>query len=92
MEYSYPLVTDWSTEEIVQAIEFFEAIEQAYEKGITREVLMERYRRFKQIVPSKAEEKTLLREFEEASGYAGYPVIKRMKDAGDGEKLKAPFK
>ena len=92
MEYSYPLATDWSTEEIVQAVEFFEGIELAYEKGIRRELLMDRYRHFKEIVPSKAEEKTLLREFEEASGYAGYPVIKKMKAADDGEVLKAPFK
>lgn len=92
MEYSYPLSIDWSTEEIVEVIGFFEGIELAYEKGIVREDMMGRYRRFKEIVPSMAEEKTLLREFEEVSGYAGYPVIKRMKASENGEKLKVSTK
>ncbi|AQQ53842.1 UPF0223 family protein [Planococcus lenghuensis] len=92
MEYAYPLSTDWSTGEIVQVIEFFEGIELAYEKGIAREDMMDRYRRFKDIVPSMAEEKTLLREFEEVSGYAGYPVIKQMKASQNGEKLKVSAK
>ncbi len=38
-------------------LSFFEGIEQAYEKGIKREVMMAKYRRFKEIVPSQAEEK-----------------------------------
>lgn len=40
MEYSYPFSTDWSTEEIVDVVQFFEGIEQAHEKGIKREVMM----------------------------------------------------
>ena len=31
MEYSYPLRTDWKTEEIISVIAFYEIIEQAYE-------------------------------------------------------------
>ena len=34
MEYTYPFSLDWSTEEIVDVVQFFEAIEKAYEKGI----------------------------------------------------------
>ena len=55
MEYQYPIDYRWSTEEIVDVIKFFEAIESAYEKGIEREEVMKAYRRFKEIVPSKAE-------------------------------------
>lgn len=88
MEYSYPLEADWSTDEIINAIAFFEGIEMAYEKGIRREDMLGRYRRFKEIVPSMAEEKTLLREFEEESGYAGFPVIKEMKKLNDGDTVK----
>jgi len=62
----------------------FEGIEQAYEKGIKREDMLEKYRRFKQIVPSKAEEKTLFREFEEVSGYASYPVVKQARELENG--------
>lgn len=87
MEYQYPIDYHWSTEEVVDVIKFFEAIENAFEKGIDREVLMNAYRRFKEIVPSKAEEKTLCGEFEESSGYSAYRVIRKAKDSAVGEKI-----
>lgn len=73
MEYSYPILADWSTEEIIDVIKFFEGVEQAYEKGIKREDLLARYRRFKQIVPSQAEEKV---SFENLKKQAAILVIK----------------
>jgi uncharacterized protein YktA (UPF0223 family) len=79
MDYQYPISLDWSTEETVDVINFFECIEKAYEKGIDRIQLMNAYRRFKEIVPSKAEEKTIGNEFEEVSGYSTYRVIKKAK-------------
>lgn len=57
MEYSYPLSTDWTTDEMVDVVRFFEVVEMAYEKGAKRELVMARYKRFKEIVPSQAEEK-----------------------------------
>lgn len=81
MEYQYPISLDWNTEETVDVIHFFECIEKAYENGIDRTKLMTAYRRFKEIVPSKAEEKTICNEFEEVSGYSSYRVIKKAKDA-----------
>lgn len=60
MEYQYPFSMDWSTTEVIEVIQFFEAIEKAYEKGIKREELMEKYRRFKEIVPGKADEKNIV--------------------------------
>ncbi|MDI2589521.1 UPF0223 family protein [Psychrobacillus sp. NEAU-3TGS] len=83
MEYTYPFSIDWSTEEIVDVVQFFEAIEKAYEKGVKREELLMKYRRFKEIVPSMAEEKTYFREFEKESGYASYPIVKMMKEKSD---------
>lgn len=88
MEYSYPLNTDWTTQEMVDVVQFFEVIEMAYEKGIKREVLMARYKRFKEIVPSQAEEKTICREFEEASKYVPYRVVKLAKELADGQVIK----
>ncbi len=32
MEYQYPLDYDWSNEEMVTMVKFYEAIEKAYEK------------------------------------------------------------
>lgn len=88
MEYQYPLAYDWSTDEIVDAIRFYEAVEQAYERGIKREALMNAYRRFKEIVPSKAEEKKLCGEFEEMSTYSCYRAIQRAKDMDDSAIVK----
>ncbi|MFX3674245.1 MAG: UPF0223 family protein [Paenisporosarcina sp.] len=88
MNYSYPLSKDWSTEEIVGVVQFFQVIEQAYETGVKREELMNKYRRFKEIVPSMAEEKTYFREFEKESGYISYPIIKKMKETTTGAIIK----
>jgi uncharacterized protein YktA (UPF0223 family) len=87
VEYQYPIDYHWSTDEIVDVIKFFEAIEKAYEKGINRDEIMNAYRRFKEIVPSKAEEKTICGEFEEMSGYSSYRAIKKAKDASPDERI-----
>lgn len=88
MEYQYPLDYHWSTAEIVDVIKFYEAVEKAYEQGIKREELMRVYRRFKEIVPSKAEEKKLGNEFEEMSGYSCFKVVQQLKDAGENGIIK----
>jgi uncharacterized protein YktA (UPF0223 family) len=88
MEYSYPFSIDWSTDDIIDVVSFFEGIEMAYEKGIKREDMFARYRKFKEVVPSMSEEKTYFREFEEESGYASFPVVKDMKAKSDGDLIK----
>jgi uncharacterized protein YktA (UPF0223 family) len=88
MEYQYPFSIDWSTEEVIDVVKFFETIEKAYEKGIKRDFLMDSYRRFKEIVPSKSEEKKIFKEFEESSGYSSYHVVKEMKNCEDGMIIK----
>lgn len=88
MEYSYPLSTDWTTQEMVDVVQFFEAVEAAYEKGIKREVFMAKYRRFKEVVPSQAEEKTIFRQFEQASGYVSYKAVKMAKESTDGQIIR----
>ena len=88
MDYNYPIRHDWSTEEIITVAAFYEAVEKAYETGMLREKLMEKYRAFKKIVPSMAEEKTLFKEFEEESGYACYRIVKAAKEGMDGDMIK----
>ncbi|MEH6946809.1 UPF0223 family protein [Bacillus sp. JJ634] len=83
MEYQYPMDYTWSTEEIVDVITFFEAIEKAYESKVSKEELMKAYRRFKEIVPGKADEKNYTDEFQESSGYSAYQVIKKAKETTD---------
>ena len=89
MEYSYPISNDWSTKEIIDVVQFFALIEQAYEGGVLREKLMEQYRKFKKVVPSIGEEKKILKEFDAASGLSSYQIIKKMKEGEDGTTIRA---
>lgn len=87
MEYQYPLDLDWSNEEMVDVIKFFNQIENYYEKSIIGTELMKQYKKFKQIVPGKAEEKQIFKEFEEKSGYNSYKVIQEVKKHPDRENF-----
>ncbi len=88
MDYQYPIDHTWTTDEIIDVIQFFQHIETAYEKGISREIIMTSYRRFKEIVPSKSEEKKLFNQFEEESGYSSYHAVKKAREASEGDKIK----
>lgn len=88
MDYNYPLSHHWSTEEIIDVVEFFQAVEKAYEAHIERADFMDAYKKFKKVVPSIAEEKTIFKEFEEASGFNSYRVVKRAKEGNDGDSIK----
>lgn len=87
MEYQYPLDLDWSNEEMVDVIKFFNQIENYYEKSIIGTELMKQYKKFKQIVPGKAEEKQIFKEFEEKSDYNSYKVIQEVKKHPDQENF-----
>ena len=87
MEYHYPISIDWSTEEIIDVMKFFDLVERAYEKSITRKELMAVYNRYKEIVPSKSEEKTIDKEFQEATGFSTYQVVKKAKNEETNERF-----
>ncbi|MTW85391.1 hypothetical protein F3157_06915 [Virgibacillus dakarensis] len=80
MNYHYPIDETWSKEEIVDVVNFFTMIERAYEKNAKSNDIMLAYKRFKQIVPSKSEEKKLFSDFEKASSYSSYHVVKQAKE------------
>ena len=80
MDYEYPFENDWSMEEIVTVISFYNCIEKAYEEGIARDELMNAYREFKKVVDSKALEKQLDQQFKAASGYSIYETMKQDKE------------
>ena len=84
MEYQYPVDYTWTTDEIVDVIHFFEAVEKAYESKVLKEDVMKAYRRFKEIVPGKADEKNYTDEFEESSGYSAYLSCEKAKETEDG--------
>ncbi|QKS71568.1 UPF0223 family protein [Paenalkalicoccus suaedae] len=79
----FPLSMDWSTEEIVDVIHFYEAVDAVYTKGYDREKFLEAYRRFKQIVPSKSEEKQLFNEYEETTGQSSYHAVQAARKSDD---------
>ncbi|MFO1445751.1 UPF0223 family protein [Bacillus sp. Bva_UNVM-123] len=88
MEYQYPIDHDWSTEEIIDVISYFQQLEKAYDKGVNRDEFLAAYRRFKEIVPGKAQEKKICDEFEEVSGFSSYHTLKAVKEKNSDEIVK----
>lgn len=80
--YQYPLDFEWTKDEMIQVTTFYQLVEDAYEHGVDRDNLLAAYRGFKKVVPDKATEKQLGREFEEASGYSLYTVVKEAREGG----------
>ena len=78
MEYQYPLDLDWTNEEMMQVIHFFNKIENYYESSVNGEDVKNAYKKFKDIVPGKAEEKQIFKEFENKSGYNSYKVVQEV--------------
>ncbi|MCH5461147.1 UPF0223 family protein [Lactobacillus sp. LC28-10] len=80
--FSYPLEQDWSTDEIVTVTTFYRQIEDAYElsQGVTVDALLSAYSAFKQIVPSKSQEKRLGKQFERLTGYSWYQTLKTARE------------
>ncbi|MDL4841313.1 UPF0223 family protein [Aquibacillus rhizosphaerae] len=87
MSYSYPIDETWSKEEVIDVVNFFSIIENAYEMGVKQEDILIAYTRFKQIVPGKSEEKKLCNQFEKESGYSCYKTIKKAKELNHGKKV-----
>ncbi|MBB6454973.1 uncharacterized protein YktA (UPF0223 family) [Salirhabdus euzebyi] len=87
MDYHYPIDETWSKEEVVDVINFFQQIEKAYEKGAKREDILLTYKRFKEIVPSKSEEKQICGQFEKGSGYSCYHTVKTARGLEAGDKV-----
>ncbi|MYL32983.1 hypothetical protein GLW08_02310 [Pontibacillus yanchengensis] len=87
--YNYPLDTEhWSTDEIIDVVNFYKLVEQAYEKGVKQYDLMQAYTKFKQVVPSKSEEKKLGSQFEKESGYSLYQIVKEARNTDSNEVIK----
>jgi uncharacterized protein YktA (UPF0223 family) len=77
-EYQYPLNLDWTTDEMVLVMNMWDALEQAYEKGIPTEKFLKTHQAFKTVVRSIGEE---------LSGYSLYRTLQEAKNNATG-KLK----
>lgn len=80
MDKSLPISLDWSTSEVIDVIQFFETVEKAHHNKVGREELLAHYRRFKEIVPSKSEEKQLFKQYDEELGISCYHIIKKARE------------
>ncbi|EHJ06736.1 UPF0223 family protein [Staphylococcus simiae] len=80
MEYQYPIDLDWSNDEMMTVINFFNKVEQYYEAQVKGHEFMDAYKQFKKIVPGKAQEKQIFNEFEQASGYSSYHAVQDVKN------------
>ena len=78
--YDYPLDSEWTVNEIIDVMALYNAVEKAYEGGISNDELLAAYKKFKVIVTSKSQEKQLDKEFEKNSGYSIYQAIKKSKE------------
>ncbi|PCS08412.1 hypothetical protein RU86_GL001437 [Lactococcus piscium] len=77
--YQYPLDLRWTSQELGQVVTFFNQVEAFYETGVSRSALLAAYRVFKEVVPSKMQEKQMDRDFEKASGYSTYRALQEAK-------------
>lgn len=78
--YDYPLDFTWTTDEIINVMSLYNAVEKAYEEGISKEEFMNCYRLFTSIVDSKSQQKQLDKDFLKVSGYSIYEVFQKAKD------------
>lgn len=81
MSYHYPFEITWTKQEIIDVVNFFSLVEQAYESQAERDILLAAYQKFKQVVPSKGEEKSYFADFQKASGYSSYHTVKKAREA-----------
>ncbi len=79
--YDYPLDYSWNTNEIIDVMSLYNAVEKAYEEGISTEEFMKSYRLFTAVVDSKSQQKQIEKEFLKVSGYSIYEVFKKSKES-----------
>ncbi|WP_240375046.1 UPF0223 family protein [Bacillus piscicola] len=86
-ELPMPISMDWNKEEVVDVVNFFQTIERAQYKAVLRDDILALYSRFKEIVPSKSEEKQLFRQFDNSAGVSCWKTIQTARQAEPGEKI-----
>ena len=78
--YDYPLSPFWDTQDIIDVMALYNAVEKAYEEGISKDDFMKCYRQYIKVVDSKSEQKPLNAAFEKVSHYSIYQVFQKAKD------------
>ena len=78
--YDYPLSPFWDTQDIIDVMSLYNAVEKAYEEGISKDDFMKCYRQYIKVVDSKSEQKQIDAAFEKVSHYSIYQVFQKAKD------------
>ena len=78
--YDYPLSPFWDTQDIIDVMALYNAVEKAYEEGISKDDFMKCYRQYIKVVDSKSEQKQIDAAFEKVSHYCIYQVFQKAKD------------
>ena len=78
--YDYPLSPFWDTQDIIDVMALYNAVEKAYEEGISKDDFMKCYRQYIKVVDSKSEQKQIDPAFEKVSHYSIYQVFQKAKD------------
>lgn len=78
---NYPIDHSWSVGEIEKVAALFNLVADDYEVGINPAKFQQAYHEFKEVVPTKAQEKQLGREFFQQSGYQLYDVVKATRSS-----------
>lgn len=78
--YDYPLSPFWDTQDIIDVMALYNAVEKAYEEGISKDDFMKCYRQYIKVVDSKSEQKQIDAAFEKVSHYSIYKVFQKAKD------------
>ncbi|UQS85522.1 UPF0223 family protein [Apilactobacillus apisilvae] len=76
--YSYPIFESWNRNEIISMMSLYNSVEKAYEdnNGINKDQIIELYKHFQSINPSKMEQKQIDSNFFNISGYSIYKTFK----------------
>lgn len=78
--YSYPIDYElFTTEEILDIVEFLNLIEAANDQKKVPENIQKAYKRYRSIINSQSIEKQIDRDFEKLSGYSIYNTMKKIK-------------
>jgi len=78
--YTYPIDYDlYSMDEIVDIVDFLQAIELANESTIDSALLLKKYEKYRKIIKSISMEKQIDKQFQKVSGYSIYQTIKKIK-------------
>ncbi|MCP0886464.1 UPF0223 family protein [Ligilactobacillus sp. WILCCON 0076] len=82
-DVSYPLLPEWTTEEIIKVSNFYAMVEKANTSSVLKQEFINQYKDYCKVVPAIMTRKQLDRQFEEATGFSIYKTTKAIEMCPD---------